>query len=79
MKATSKEPDMIDTPKIPQLITIEQLADRLGVTERFIRRLVAEGRVPHHKVGKLIRFGEDEIAAWLETTHRPRRDDDRSA
>lgn len=29
MKPTNKEPDMIDTPKIPQLITIEQLADRL--------------------------------------------------
>jgi excisionase family DNA binding protein len=57
--------------KVPQLMTIEQLAERLEVTERFVRRLIAEGRVPHHKVGKLIRFGEDEIAAWLETTRRP--------
>lgn len=70
---------MPDTPKIPQLITIDKLAERFEITERYVRRLVAEGRVPHRKVGKLIRFAEDEIAAWLETTRRPRRDDDRSA
>ena len=51
-------------------MTIEQLADRLGVTERFVRRLIAERRVPHRKLGKLIRFSEDDISEWLETTRR---------
>jgi excisionase family DNA binding protein len=70
---------MADIQKVPQLVTIDQLAERLGVTQRFVRRLVAEGRVPHRKVGKLIRFSEDEIAAWLDSTRRPRSDDDRTA
>ncbi|MGH9055321.1 MAG: helix-turn-helix domain-containing protein [Acidimicrobiales bacterium] len=70
---------MADIQKIPQLITIEQLADRLGVPQRFIRRLIAEGRLPYRKLGKLIRFSENEIAAWLDTTRRPRSDDDRTA
>lgn len=64
---------MTDIQKIPQLITIEQLAERLGVTVRFVRRLVAEKRIPHHKLGKPVRFAEDEIAEWLETTRQPQR------
>jgi excisionase family DNA binding protein len=65
---------MPDVSPIPQLITIEQLAERLGVTPRYVRRLIAERRVPHRKLGKLIRFAEDEIADWLDATRRPGRD-----
>jgi len=31
-------------------------AERLGTTERFIRRLTAENRVPFLKIGKFVRF-----------------------
>lgn len=62
---------MTGIDKVPQLMTIEQLAERLEVPVRFVRRLVAEKRIPYRKVGKLIRFAEQEIAEWLETTRRP--------
>ena len=70
---------MADIDNIPQLITIDQLAERLGVTERYVRRLVAERRVPYRKLGKLVRFAEHEIAAWLDTTRRPQDGNGRSA
>jgi excisionase family DNA binding protein len=70
---------MADIDNIPQLLTIDQLAERLGVTERYVRRLVAERRVPYRKLGKLIRFADHEIAQWLDTTRRPQHGDDRSA
>jgi excisionase family DNA binding protein len=70
---------MANIDDIPQLITIDQLADRLGVTERYVRRLIAEKRVPYRKLGKLIRFAEHEIAAWLDTTRRPEGGRDHSA
>ena len=70
---------MADIDNIPQLLTIDQLAERLGVTERYIRRLVAERRVSYRKLGKLIRFADHEIAQWLDTTRRPQHGDDRSA
>jgi excisionase family DNA binding protein len=70
---------MANIDNIPQLITIDQLADRLGVTERYVRRLVAEKRVPYRKLGKLVRFAEHEIAAWLDTTRRPQDGKGRSA
>ncbi len=50
---------------IPQLLTIDQLAQRLGITARHVRRLVAEKRVPYYEVGRLVRFDEAEITQWL--------------
>ena len=42
-------------PSAP-LIDIEQAATRLGVSVRFMRRLVDERRIPFHKIGKFVRF-----------------------
>jgi excisionase family DNA binding protein len=42
---------MTNNDVLPQLLTIEQLAGRLGVSIRHIRRLIAERRVPYLKVG----------------------------
>ncbi|MGH9155598.1 MAG: helix-turn-helix domain-containing protein [Acidimicrobiales bacterium] len=41
-------------------------ADRLGVTVRYVRRLVAERRIPYIKLGHLLRFDPDEVDAWLD-------------
>lgn len=47
------------------LLDIPGLAERLGTTERFVRRLVAERRVPFHKVGRFVRFDPADIDEWL--------------
>jgi excisionase family DNA binding protein len=64
---------MANTDTLPQLLTIDQLAERLGVSIRHIRRLIAERRVPYPKVGWFIRFDPAEIAAWLDGTRHPSR------
>jgi excisionase family DNA binding protein len=46
------------------------VAGYLQTSVRHLRRLVSERRIPHHKVGNLIRFDLDEIDAWFDTTHR---------
>lgn len=51
----------------PQLLTIDQLAQRLGITVRHVRRLVADKRLPYYKVGRLVRFDSEEITQWLQT------------
>jgi excisionase family DNA binding protein len=48
------------------LLDVNLLARRLGVTERFIRRLVDERRVPFFKIGKFVRFDPAEIDEWIE-------------
>lgn len=50
-----------------QLIDIHETALRLGVSERYIRRLVSERRIPHLKLGRLLRFDAEVIDAWLQT------------
>ena len=64
---------MANPDALPQLLTIDQLAERLGVSIRHIRRLIAERRVPYLKVGWLVRFDPAEIAAWLDGARHPER------
>ncbi|MCP4959211.1 MAG: helix-turn-helix domain-containing protein, partial [bacterium] len=44
-----------------QLLTIDEAAERLNVSVRFVRRLVAERRVPYLKIGKFVRFDQDDL------------------
>ena len=47
------------------LLDITQLAERLGVSERFVRRLVEERRIPFLKIGKYVRFDPDDVDRWI--------------
>ena len=49
----------------PSLLDIGEAAERLGVTPRFMRRLVFERRLPYIKVGKYVRFESADLEAWL--------------
>ncbi|MCP4965341.1 MAG: helix-turn-helix domain-containing protein [bacterium] len=43
------------------MLTIDEAAERLNVSVRFVRRLVAERRVPYLKIGKFVRFDQDDL------------------
>jgi len=47
-------------------LAIPELAAWLHITERHVRRLVAERRIPFHKIGGRVRFVPSEITAWLD-------------
>ena len=47
------------------LLAVEDLAARLGVSIRYVRRLVAERRIAYLKVGHLLRFDGGVVDAWL--------------
>ena len=49
------------------LIDIDEVASRLGVSTRYVRRLVAERRIAYLKVGRLVRFNNEVVDAWLES------------
>jgi excisionase family DNA binding protein len=54
----------------PPLMDLPALAERLGVNHRYVRRLVAERRIPFLKFGHLLRFDPDEVEAWLDRARR---------
>ena len=47
------------------LLDVAGLAEHLGVSERFVRRLVDQRRIPFHKIGKYVRFRPDEVSVWV--------------
>ncbi|HTV11371.1 MAG TPA: helix-turn-helix domain-containing protein [Acidimicrobiales bacterium] len=56
---------------LPKLLTMDELAERLGVTRRHVRRLVAERRVPFLRVGRFIRFDPAAVGLWLDSRRVP--------
>ena len=54
---------------VEHLVDVTTLARWLGVTERHVRRLVAERRIPFHKWGHHLRFDPVDVREWL-ATHR---------
>ncbi len=54
-----------DDASAVRLLGVLDVAERLGTSERFVRRLVSERRLPFHKVGKFVRFDPEDIDIWL--------------
>ena len=48
-----------------ELLTAEEVAERLHTSLRFVRRLVAERRIGFTKVGKFVRFSAADIDAFI--------------
>lgn len=53
-----------------QYTDINGVADHLAISVRHVRRLVLERRIPHRKVGSLLRFDLAEVDAWMDTLRR---------
>jgi excisionase family DNA binding protein len=47
------------------LLTVDQAADRLCTKPRFIRRLIAERRIPYVKLGAHVRIDDRDIDAFI--------------
>ncbi len=58
--------------QLPQLLDRPTLAGLLGTSERHVRRLVAERRIPFIRVGRFIRFEPSATGRWLEERRRGR-------
>jgi excisionase family DNA binding protein len=45
-------------------LTVEEAAEYLNTTVRFVRRLIAERRIAFHKVGRHVRLRVDDLEAF---------------
>jgi excisionase family DNA binding protein len=56
---------------LPTLLDSSQIAGMLGITERHVRRLVLERRIPFAKVGRFVRFDPRDIEQWVQAAKVP--------
>jgi excisionase family DNA binding protein len=54
-----------------QLLTVAQVADRLGLKEATIRRRILERRLPYVKLGRAVRIPIEVIDALIVASYRP--------
>ena len=47
-------------------MTVDEVATLLNVSPRHIYQLVKDGKMPHFKIGGVVRLNPDEVKAWLD-------------
>src|SRR4029453_2219604 len=57
---TPREATELDT-----LLSVEQAAERLGTSVRFVRRLVFQRRIPYVKLGRHVRIATSDLDAFI--------------
>jgi excisionase family DNA binding protein len=50
-----------------ELLTVNGLAERLKVKPVTIYRQAKAGKIPHRKIGRAIRFAEEDVQAYLQS------------
>jgi excisionase family DNA binding protein len=50
---------------LDRLLTVEEAAERLGTSARFIRRLIAERRIAYTKLGRHVRIAARDLDAFV--------------
>jgi excisionase family DNA binding protein len=50
------------------MLSVAQVAERLGVSERTVIRLIVAGELAAHRIGNVYRVAAEELAAYLDRT-----------
>ena len=53
-------------PVPSDLLNINQAAEHLGTPVRFIRRLIAERRIPFYKIGRYVRIDAADLDRFIQ-------------
>jgi excisionase family DNA binding protein len=53
-----------------RLLTINETAEILNASSRTVRRLIDSGALPVHRIGRLVRISNADIATLLAATRR---------
>jgi excisionase family DNA binding protein len=53
------------TRATPRLLTVDETAEAMNVSVRFVRRLIAERRIAVHRLGRHVRISRDDIDAFV--------------
>jgi excisionase family DNA binding protein len=48
-----------------EMLTIEQAADRISMSARYVRRLIAERRIVFYRLGRSVRIDPADLTAFV--------------
>ena len=48
-----------------RLLSVPEAADQLGISEKGVRRAIGRGDLIAHRIGRLLRIAEDDLAAFV--------------
>lgn len=60
----------MDDPADPAVMTVEQLAEYVGIHTTTIYRLAEGGKIPYFRMGSVYRFRPDELDLWMKNRNR---------
>jgi excisionase family DNA binding protein len=55
---------------VTRLLTVDEVAERLGVTKDWVWAQARAGRIAHVQLGRYRRFREETLEAWLANLER---------
>jgi excisionase family DNA binding protein len=64
-------PELQAMTRPKRMLTVAEAAECLNVKERYIRYLIAEGRIDIVKIGRLVRIPEQAIEDLVAVGYRP--------
>jgi len=58
-------PERASGKELGRLLTVEEAAERLNTSPRFVRRLIFERRIPFLKLGRHLRITEHDLDSYV--------------
>lgn len=49
-----------------RLLTVDDVADQIGICKRTVYEWVADGRLPHFRLGRVLRFRQPDIDSFID-------------
>lgn len=68
---TTPAPIKIDRAPRPDLVTRQELAEILRVSDRYVDRLIERNAIPYAKVGRYCRFRFSDVEEYLDSCRVP--------
>jgi excisionase family DNA binding protein len=57
-------------PRLPRLLGVDDVAARLAVSTKTVRRWIARGDLPVHQLGRQLRVAEEDLALFLQRSRK---------
>ena len=58
------------TPTLDPVYSIREVATHLGISEKTVRRWIANGDLSHHRLGRQIRITHADIQTFIKTRRK---------